>query len=343
MVKGAMALVACASVAQAQAPVWGQCGGQGWSGPTTCVSGATCQAQNQWYSQCLPGSGSPPPATTPPTAPPPTTTPTTPPPSSGNNSPGCGRAAGLTSGTHTINGRQFILRLPNNYSPNRAYRLIFGLHWLGGNMGDVDTGRTVQQGVWNYYGLQRLADNSAIFVAPQGNGNGWGNGGGSDVNFINSIITYVEDRLCINQQQRFSVGFSFGGAMSYALACAAADKFRAVAVLSGGQMSGCSGGNGAVAYLGIHGIRDGVTSIAGGRTLRDRFVRNNGCQSLSPREPTQGSLTHVKTQYSGCRAGYPVTWIAFDEGHIAAPRDGAPGDSGTTWTSGEIWQFFSQF
>ncbi|KAL2263912.1 hypothetical protein VTK26DRAFT_4472 [Humicola hyalothermophila] len=34
-------------------PRWGQCGGQGWNGPTCCVSGTTCQAQNQWYSQCL--------------------------------------------------------------------------------------------------------------------------------------------------------------------------------------------------------------------------------------------------------------------------------------------------
>lgn len=32
--------------------LWGQCGGQGWSGPTCCSEG-TCRASNQWYSQCL--------------------------------------------------------------------------------------------------------------------------------------------------------------------------------------------------------------------------------------------------------------------------------------------------
>ncbi|EFQ27362.1 glycosyl hydrolase family 11 [Colletotrichum graminicola] len=31
---------------------WGQCGGSGWTGATCCVSGSTCSAQNQWYSQC---------------------------------------------------------------------------------------------------------------------------------------------------------------------------------------------------------------------------------------------------------------------------------------------------
>lgn len=32
---------------------WGQCGGQGWTGPTTCASPYTCQKQNAYYSQCL--------------------------------------------------------------------------------------------------------------------------------------------------------------------------------------------------------------------------------------------------------------------------------------------------
>nr|AGW24293.1 endoglucanase 1 [Penicillium oxalicum] len=32
---------------------WGQCGGQGYTGPTACVSGTTCKAQNPYYSQCL--------------------------------------------------------------------------------------------------------------------------------------------------------------------------------------------------------------------------------------------------------------------------------------------------
>ncbi|KAF5382254.1 hypothetical protein D9757_008952 [Collybiopsis confluens] len=33
---------------------WGQCGGIGWTGPTACVSGTTCQVLNPYFSQCLP-------------------------------------------------------------------------------------------------------------------------------------------------------------------------------------------------------------------------------------------------------------------------------------------------
>ncbi|KAE8551049.1 Endoglucanase-5 [Talaromyces marneffei ATCC 18224] len=34
--------------------VYGQCGGSGWTGATTCAAGSTCHQANQWYSQCLP-------------------------------------------------------------------------------------------------------------------------------------------------------------------------------------------------------------------------------------------------------------------------------------------------
>ncbi|KAJ7499946.1 endo-1,4-beta-xylanase C precursor [Mycena latifolia] len=38
----------------AQAAVWAQCGGQGFTGPTTCVAGAVCYKENQFFSNCYP-------------------------------------------------------------------------------------------------------------------------------------------------------------------------------------------------------------------------------------------------------------------------------------------------
>jgi len=37
----------------ATAPRYGQCGGQGWSGPTRCEAPWECKKTNEWYSQCL--------------------------------------------------------------------------------------------------------------------------------------------------------------------------------------------------------------------------------------------------------------------------------------------------
>lgn len=47
-----------ATGALAQSSAYGQCGGTGWTGATTCVSGYICTYQNDWYSQCIPGTAS---------------------------------------------------------------------------------------------------------------------------------------------------------------------------------------------------------------------------------------------------------------------------------------------
>ncbi|TDE33296.1 RICIN domain-containing protein [Actinomadura sp. 6K520] len=267
--------------------------------------------------------------------------------SGGGGDGGCGSAPALTSGTHTIQSggqsRSFILRVPDGYDNSHPYRLIFAFHWRGGTAGDVASGGT-SGSAWSYYGQQEQSNNSAILVAPQGLGNGWANSGGADVAFVDDMIRTIESGLCVDTTQRFATGFSWGGGMSYALACARANDFRAVAVIAGAQISGCSGGNQPIAYFGIHGINDSVLNIAQGRSLRDKFVANNGCTPQNPREPAPGSLTHITTAYSGCRAGYPVQWAAFDGGHIPGPVDGSPNESGVaTWTKGEIWRFFAQF
>ncbi|MFI6259348.1 cellulose binding domain-containing protein [Micromonospora zamorensis] len=253
---------------------------------------------------------------------------------------GCGKAPTLTSGTRTIQSsgqsRTYNLRIPDGYDRNHPYRLIFGFHWLNGSANNVTSA--------GYYGLQPLSNNSTIFVAPQGLDAGWANTNGRDLTLFDDISRQIENDLCVDTTQRFALGWSYGGAMSYAVACARPTVIRAVTVLSGANLSGCNGGTQPVAYFGIHGTFDSVLNISQGRQLRDTFVRNNGCTAQSPREPSRGSLTHITTAYAGCRAGYPVQWAAFDGDHTPSPVDGSgsPNDS-RTWTSGEIWRFFSQF
>lgn len=81
--------------------------------------------------------------------------------------------------------------------------------------------------------------------------------------------------------------------------------------------------------------------------MRDRFVKNNGCTSQTPREPSPGSQTHITTDYQGCKPGYPVEWIAFDGGHDASPCDGscihAPADTKgrQTYLPALTWKFFT--
>jgi poly(3-hydroxybutyrate) depolymerase len=260
---------------------------------------------------------------------------------------GCGKNPTLVNGTNTISSggvnRNFVLRIPSNYQNTNPYRLIFAFHWRGGTMHDVASGGS-SGSAWSYYGMQEQSNNTAILVAPQGFNNGWANNNGEDIRFVDDMISLIEADLCVDTTQLFAMGFSYGGGMSYAIACARANVFRAVVAYSGAQLSGCSGGTQPIGYFGIHGISDNVLNISLGRSLRDTFVRNNGCTVQSPREPSAGSLTHITTAYSGCRAGYPVQWAAFDGGHAPGPVDGCACEDGVrTWTKQEAWRFIGQF
>ncbi|PPQ74713.1 hypothetical protein CVT24_003929 [Panaeolus cyanescens] len=241
-------------------------------------------------------------------------------------SAGCGKSP-LSSGTKNIGSRQYILQVPSNYNPNNPYKLIFGFHWLNGNMNNVAPG---------YYGLRDLAKETAIFVAPNGIDNGWANTNNRDTQFVDQILSEVQNGLCVDEKQIFATGFSYGGAMSYNIACSRPNVFRAVSVIAGAQLSGCSGGETKIPYLGIHGVVDSVLNISNGRTLRDRYLRVNGCQSKTAQEPGRGSdSTYIKTEYS-CSAGFPVWWIAHGGDHVGSPS------SGTNWMATHTWDFWTR-
>lgn len=264
------------------------------------------------------------------------------------NSAGCGKAATVKAGTQTINSagqsREFIVALPTDYRNTKAYKLLFGFHWMGGTDTNVATGNTVAPAnSWLYYGQQRLdTKHDFIFVAPQGIGNGWPNTNDQDVTFVKDMIKLFEDGLCIDTSRIFSVGFSYGGMMGNTITCEMADVFRAVASQSGA--GGCSSTQKPIAFFGAGGTESRDSVLATAR----RIAKANGCgdPNQSVPYPTAGSLLHTCTQFAGCPAAYPVRVCPFDQNHKAAPYDGGCtncDDGLKSWLPGEDWQFFTQF
>ena len=184
--------------------------------------------------------------------------------------------------------RSYILRIPDNYDNARPYRLIFAYplarrHHGGCRRRRGERGRLVVLRAEGAGGRQHHLRCSAghrqrlaQFRWP-----------GSDVHGRHGRAH--SRRFCVDTTRVFALGFSYGGGMSYALACGRPTVFRAVAVYSGGVLSGCEGGTQPVAYLGIHGLGDNVLGTSGGRSMRDRFVMNNGCTDQEPAraEPRQ--------------------------------------------------------
>jgi poly(3-hydroxybutyrate) depolymerase len=255
--------------------------------------------------------------------------------------------------------RGFAMRLPANYDKNKPYPLIFGFHWNGGTSKDVDTGGSNGY-IMAHFGLQSLSKNGAIFVAPQGLGNGWGNSGGQDLKFVDDMVKLIEDNYCVDTTHLFTNGFSYGGGMSYEIACARAKSFRAAAIYEGAQLSGCDGGNDPIALWQMVGLTDTTCPMSLATPIRDRFVRNNGCTAQNAPQPAQpppylASGGHVCTNYAGCSSGHPLRWCVHQSGHGNAIVDGTsdlynscatpPKTCSTTcpcsWVPADVWSFFT--
>jgi poly(3-hydroxybutyrate) depolymerase len=238
--------------------------------------------------------------------------------------------------------RQYILRYPSNYDNTHPYRLILAYHWYTGSASQVFDCNTESIKCYTtqspFFGLWNLANNSTIFVAPDGIDAGWANTNGRDLALTDDILREVEADLCIDTSRVFANGFSYGGAMTAMLGCQRADVFRAVAVYAGGisGMSGACTGTMPIAYYGATGTQD--SGYAGGQTAVQHFAQVNGCTAQTlPMPPTGG---HTCISYQGCSAGHPVRWCPFDDIHTPSPRD--RGQS-MTWQPQEVWTFLTQF
>jgi poly(3-hydroxybutyrate) depolymerase len=273
-------------------------------------------------------------------------------------SPGCGTEPTIASNQYN-NGttipitaagmqRRYILNVPPNYDNTHAYRLIIAWHELNGNDKEMYNN--------DYYHLLPLSDNSTIFVAPNGQnggqpcsgtgvgdgGCGWPNSNDSDLALGDAVVAEIEENFCIDTNRIFATGWSYGGSMSYANACARSlsggppGYIRAIAVYSGAQLSGnCSPSN-PVAYYASHGTGDSVLNYSMGLQLAQNFASANGCNWT---EPTRATGSHVCTELTGCMDGYPLVFCSFNGDHTPDPSDGGGG----SWEYQNVWDFFSQF
>jgi poly(3-hydroxybutyrate) depolymerase len=132
------------------------------------------------------------------------------------------------------------------------------------------------------------------------------------------------------------------------MASAMPETIRAVAVHSGGAMSGTTAGhNKPVAYFMTHGTQDTVcTWPQFGLPQLEDFAKVNGCKSPDPTLsasafqaalPQPTSTAGVCLEFTGCTAGYPTRSCLFVGPHTPSP------DNTDGWIPKETWKFFSQF
>ncbi len=218
--------------------------------------------------------------------------------------------------------RAYILDVPERIQPGTPAPLLFDFHGFGHSA----------TGLWQVSGFRQLAASEGfITVYPDGlpvhllgrDAPGWeifSVQSNRDLAFTVRMLDELERGYCIDRARVFATGFSNGGFFSNVLACTMADRFAAVAPVSGGRITvECSPDRG-VPVLIHHGRNDGLVDVSDARQARDAWVAHDRCHEQDQTE----CETHRQ-----CRDGADVEYCEDDGGHRWPPA-----------ATARIWAFF---
>jgi poly(3-hydroxybutyrate) depolymerase len=235
---------------------------------------------------------------------------------------------------------EVYLDLPENYDKNKPYRLVFGMHCMGGSAQNVAKNE-------HYYGYRDKDKKNTIFVAPHGYTDQmpWRCGDNKDHLFFDEILTYLNENLCVDTSRVFSSGFSFGAMYSNSLAQTFQHRLRGVVVFAtADQVIYIPKNSGKpIAWMGVHGMSDGLCTPAMGRSARDTALKNasaEGKDATKEKAQESNSGQHTCYDYKDVDERFPVKWCTDNAGHQWDHRD--PGQ-GQSWVTQTTWEFFTQF
>jgi polyhydroxybutyrate depolymerase len=145
--------------------------------------------------------------------------------------------------------------------------------------------------------------------------------GNRDLAFTATLLDRLEADYCIDEARVFATGFSNGAFFTHLLGCTMADRFAAIAPVSGGLITTpCAPARG-VPVLIHHGRHDPLIEVQRGRNARDAWIEKDQCQqpSETPREgmritPKEHAINSCES-YRHCRDGAEVEYCEDDGDH----------------------------
>ena len=247
--------------------------------------------------------------------------------------------------------RFYYVYTPSNLDSNESIPVLFAFHGYGSSA----------MRHLNYTNYFPLADsNNFIVIYPQGATTAtlsthWNVGGWTskstidDLDFVDTVINLLKDKIQIDETRIYSSGMSNGGYMGYHLACNLSSKFAAIASVTGSMTNDtfneCDPTH-PTPILQIHGLLDFIVPYdgnAGSKSIPDvinYWVNYNSC-NLDPEtliKYDDYSLVVYET-YSDCLNDVNVKLILHPEmGH-----DWPSTQSYNVNASSEIWNFVSMF
>jgi polyhydroxybutyrate depolymerase len=233
--------------------------------------------------------------------------------------------------------RQYLVMSPKDPAPGERFPVVMVLHGLGFDRFSIST--TAE---W----ARAVEQDRFIAAFPQGVLNSWNAGpccpaasilGVDDVGFLQRVAAQLTQRSDVDPARLYLTGFSNGGIMTYAMACARPELFAAVAPMAGTNLSGCAPAQ-PVSLLHMHGDPDEVVPYDGRITVSQllssadfppvpdsvaAWAKADGCDPAPRVTEEDGPVT--REVWAGCDSGKRVELITYPgNGHSwpTRPVDG---------------------
>jgi poly(3-hydroxybutyrate) depolymerase len=225
--------------------------------------------------------------------------------------------------------RTFVLHAPAGLTKPP---LVFVLHGSGMS-GQQEVGLTK---------MNDVADKEKFLaVYPDGINNSWNTSAATDFEFLLALVDSLDAKYHLDRERVYASGFSQGGVMAYHIACRYADKFAAVAPVSGRIQETCTPKR-PIPMLAIFGTKDVLTPA---NFLKDVNVISDF--DSCPKTPAvtrpypAGNASSVVTQlrFGPCKDGIEVWADSVQGGPHEWPIDTKTKMNG----SEEVWGFFKKW
>ena len=237
-------------------------------------------------------------------------------------SSGCGIPQSPSAEQRLINTtegeRGYHLVVPETYNSDVPSRLIFGFagtNWIG-------------EQIRPYLGLEVYAESNDIFVSPDPlwrDFDGWGNLGGwvlgphatpadgmQDLDFTEAIIAELSEQYCIDSNQIYATGHSWGGDMAQVVSCFLGQHFRATVPVAAnrpywfepgdGSPVVCTGETAVWTMFGSNETHFTWQDYSGqyGDECRDFWLDENGCNGSSSYTDLNLGPNAECVEFEGC-------------------------------------------
>lgn len=272
--------------------------------------------------------------------------------------------------------RTYILHIPPQYDPQKAFPLVLLFHGGGGN---------AKQALDNYGFVEKANREGFVLVAPNGTGRlknrmlTWNVGFGfgyamsnniDDIGFTRKLIKELEENLRIDPKRIFATGISNGGILCHFLAAKLPDRIAVIAPVVatiGGKRSLDeqyilpSEPKEAVSVIAFNGLLDEHIPYSGGlqkksfekpvwvkpaEEMHSFWVKVNQCTSIPQIEVNKHDEYKKITYDQGINDSEVVQYLIFNQGHTwpggKKPRMRADTPSKTVNATDLMWEFFKK-